>query len=457
MFFDVAMTLPNYFLADLPPEAILTPQLISAACQSIRKNRGRFISELQQERIVRCLAQAAMNWLDHDHPIRRLALEPGRTQFSPETLATGLDHYFAKVTEESLFNLLTQEFGHENRLDSPVSTPEENVHRRSAMVTGPFLIAHITAGNIPCPTFSSMIHGLLVRSAQFVKCASGNSFLPRLLAHSIYEIEPKLGACIEVAEWAGGSEQLEGALFHEADFVTATGADVTLKNIRSRLPSGKGFLGFGHRVSFGYITKDFLSRAQARLAAKQAAIDVIAWDQSGCLSPHAFYIEEGAAMTPEMFAAMLAEELAHLESQQPRGNLTVAESAIVTAARGFFEVRAANSGGTKIWASEESTAWTVVFDDDTVFQHSCLSRFILVKPAKDLESALRAAEMVRGKVSTVAIAASVVAVTPLAQQLARWGVTRVCPIGQMQNPPLAWRHDGRPVLADYVTWTDVEQ
>ena len=44
----------------------------------------------------------------------------------------------------------------------------------------------------------------------------------------------------------------------------------------------------------------------------------------------------------------------------------------------------------------------------------------------------------------------------LALQLARWGVTRVCPLGQMQNPPLTWRHDGRPALGDLVTWTDWE-
>jgi hypothetical protein len=44
----------------------------------------------------------------------------------------------------------------------------------------------------------------------------------------------------------------------------------------------------------------------------------------------------------------------------------------------------------------------------------------------------------------------------LVTELARWGVTRVCPVGEMQNPPLTWRHDGRPALADLVTWTDWE-
>ena len=62
----------------------------------------------------------------------------------------------------------------------------------------------------------------------------------------------------------------------------------------------------------------------------------------------------------------------------------------------------------------------------------------------------------RGKVSTVGLAAPEDKMEELATQLARWGVTRVCPLGQMQNPPLTWRHDGRPALGDLVTWTDWE-
>ena len=45
----------------------------------------------------------------------------------------------------------------------------------------------------------------------------------------------------------------------------------------------------------------------------------------------------------------------------------------------------------------------------------------------------------------------------LALQLAHWGVTRVCPVGRMQDPPLTWRHDGRPALGDLITWTDWER
>jgi len=85
-----------------------------------------------------------------------------------------------------------------------------------------------------------------------------------------------------------------------------------------------------------------------------------------------------------------------------------------------------------------------------------LNRFVYIKAVTGLEQALQGAEAVRGKVSTVGLAAPEDRAQQLATELARWGVARVCPLGKMQNPPLTWRHDGRPPLADLITWTDWE-
>jgi len=73
-----------------------------------------------------------------------------------------------------------------------------------------------------------------------------------------------------------------------------------------------------------------------------------------------------------------------------------------------------------------------------------------------LTEALHQAECVRGQVSTVGLAAPHDQAQALATELARWGVTRVCPLGQMQSPPLTWRHDGRPALGELLRWTDYE-
>jgi hypothetical protein len=96
-----------------------------------------------------------------------------------------------------------------------------------------------------------------------------------------------------------------------------------------------------------------------------------------------------------------------------------------------------------------------VYESEPRFAPSCLHRFIYVKKVAGLTDALHGADAVRGQVSTVALAVGEQAIE-LAAQLARWGVTRICPVGQMQNPPLTWRHDGRPALGELVRWTDLE-
>ncbi len=453
------MNLPNYFLADLPPDATLTAAMVTDACQALKRNRGIYLADRSTQSRVEILCGVAENWLLPEYPFRKLALEngPAATGFSRATLVNGLDNFFKQFTLENFNALLLQELGHARRLDEIVSNGAEEKFSRGAMARGPELLAHIAAGNIPNPTLMSIALGVLTRSAQFVKCASGASFLPRLFAHSLYDAEPKLGACLEIAEWRGGRADIEKALFEEADCVTATGSDETLAAIRHHVPARARFLGYGHRLSFGYVTSEALTSFQAKKTVVRAATDIVAWNQLGCLSPHVIYVEHGGAVAAENFAEMLAEELAKREETEPRGDVPAETAATIASRRAFYEVRAAHSPDTRFWRSENSTAWTVVYEADARFQLSCLNRFIYVKGATDLKTALESADAVRGKVSTVGIAANEEKARELAKELAAWGVTRVCPLGQMQNPPLTWRHDGRPALGDLVTWVDWEK
>jgi hypothetical protein len=456
---DNIADLPNYFLADLPGETALTGTLITEACQTLKRNREQYLQRRSTSSLIRVLSETAQNWLDPDYRFRRMALRvgPGETGFSEAVLARGMDAFFRRVTAENLEALLRQELGHEKRLDDPASSRDERAESRAALAIGPDLLVHVAAGNIPSPALHSMLLGLLVRSAQFVKCATGGSLLPRLFAHSLYEVEPKLGACLEVAAWRGGNETLEKPLFAEADCVTATGTDETLAAVRARLPARVRFIGHGHRVSFGYVTQEALSGHDVRDLAARAARDIAGWDQLGCLSPHVYYVERDGHVGGAQFAALLAEELERLEQSEPRGHLAPEAAAAIATRRAVYQTRAAHFPGTRHWCSENSTAWTVVFETDPHFQISCLNRFIYVKEVGGLTDVINGVDLLHGQVSTVGLAAPPHQMAAIVSRLARWGVSRICPIGQMQDPPLGWRHDGRPPLAELVRWVDWEQ
>jgi hypothetical protein len=459
------MHLPNYFLADLPPEAEVTATMVGEACRTLKRNREQYLATRSTQSLVTRLAGVAKEWLDPQFAFRKMALElgPAATGFPSVTLAKGLDGFFQELTSENLNALIEQDLGHANRLDELVSTAAEEKTNRAAIAIGPDLIAHFAAGNLPNPTLAGIVLGVLTRSAQFVKCASGTSLLPRLFAHSLHEADAKLASCLEIAEWRGeSSTQLTQGLIDEADCITATGSDESLAGIRQRVPIGKRFLGYGQRLSFGFVASGILTGLNSKKVVARAASDVVAWNQLGCLSPHVIYVEHGGKLAAEQFAELLAGDLAEREQSEPRGEIPVEIAGAIASRRALYQLRASHSAKepeapiTRIWQSENSTAWTVVYESDPRFQTSCLNRFIYVKGVADLKEALQSADSVRDKVSTVGVAAPEDKLEQIVSDLARWGATRVCPVGKMQNPPWSWHHDGRPALGDLIRWTDWE-
>ena len=105
------MTLPNYFLADLPPEASLTGAMVREACQTLKRNREQYLATHTTSHLIKVLSDTAANWLAEDFPLRRMALEqgPAATGFSSATLAKGLDAFFRQLTRENLHALVLQD------------------------------------------------------------------------------------------------------------------------------------------------------------------------------------------------------------------------------------------------------------------------------------------------------------------------------------------------------------
>ena len=396
------MSLPNYFIADLAPHVELTPMAVTAACETLMRNRDKYLATRKTEELIDILCEVGAGWLQPGNTFRRLALEAGpeATGFSRPVLERGLDDFFRQFTPANFQALLAQDLGSDAAAaHSPAASGQPASGPRHYW-NGPHLLVHIAAGNLPNPALMSLTLGLLTRSAQFMKCASGASLLPRLFAHSIYHADPKLGACLELAEWLGGNPWLEEALFAQADCVTATGSDEAITAIRSRLPAKTRFLEYGQRVSFGFVTREVLREETVAEIVSRVADDIVAWDQNGCLSPQVIYVEERGAVESDQFASLLAAELMQREQVAPRGKISVEESAAIASRRSIYETLAAHRGDVKFWQSQNSTAWTVVFEHEVRFHFSPLNRFIFIKPVPDLKTVLQGVDELKGKIST---------------------------------------------------------
>ncbi|MGE0824785.1 MAG: acyl-CoA reductase [Candidatus Binatia bacterium] len=375
------------------------------------------------------------------------AILPKETGLSTAMIRHVLPLIFQEYRAERLQTFLQDELGDANALDTFVS---RNGHTRK--VFGPPLIIQVLAGNIPGAGLDGIIFALLVKAATVVKASSTAPGLPSLFARTLAEVDPDLGACVAVVTWQGGNTSLEDVAFSRANFVIASGSEQSLAAIRSRVHGQ--FIAYGHKISFALVTKESLTDAPT--LARLAAYDILLFDQQGCLSPQLIYVEDGGAVSPREFAALLAQALAECEQQLPRGTIPPEASITIRRVRDESEWQALAGKDVVLHASPQGTAWTVIYDADPTFVPSSLYRTIRVKPLSSLSQLHELLIPWRSYLEAVGVAAHGPRLVQCAEMLGHAGVSRICPIGTMQLPPLSWRHGGRPRLADLVRWVEVE-
>jgi hypothetical protein len=83
-----------------------------------------------------------------------------------------------------------------------------------------------------------------------------------------------------------------------------------------------------------------------------------------------------------------------------------------------------------------------------------LNRFLRVLPVEDPEAMLSAMRPLAAHLAGVALAGFGAAEGRVARGLADLGASRLCRPGELQAPPLAWRHEGRPLLLPFARFTD---
>lgn len=338
--------------------------------------------------------------------------------------------FLGKVTARGLLALVASELGHAAALDCFVP-----LGRRHARAVAPQRILHVFSGNTPAAALQTILRGLLLGSENFCKLPRGGipeaaqllSRLPHALAQRVHF-----------------SGELRDDWLAAADAAVIFGRDGTVDFIRARLRPGIPVAAYGHMMSHAAVFRDPRGRSITGLVR-----DIAAFDQHGCLSPHAVFVA-GDDATLRSHAAQLAQALARHEERSPRGPLTVSEANSIRTLREETAFRAANGEPLEVFASAD-TAWTVIVDGTDAAPVSPGNRVVFVKPLRIMRQSLATQ---RGHLSTCGIwpvnAENRDAVVAL-------GFTRICPIGKMQQPPLDWHHDGQRVLAPLVKWVDCER
>jgi len=406
---------------------------IHSLCHELTERRKHLLSPRPTDELVHVLGQLSRCWLNPAFPWRQRAIEgmPKVVGFSSPMVERIIDMLFAELTEDKLGDHVESELG-----------------KLKDKETGPPLIAQIFSGNIPNSSVVSLVCGLLVKSANFCKASSRDPLFSTLYLASLHEIDPDLASCVQIQRWKGGDAALESALFEEANLVLAYGDDSSLHAVKSLLPPGKRFLGFGHKIGFAIACREMMTTASLPATAMNAAEDITLYDQQGCLSPHVVYVEEGGECSPRQFAETLAVEMERFNVRIPRGKISLEESAAIARVRDACEFRASSDPRVAVWRSKQSDSWTVIYEDEPMFATSPLNRVVFVKPLRELESSLA---FVQPYIHNVGVACEENRRAEWEAVLKDLGVARVCPLGQMQKPSLSFATGIRPRLRELIS------
>lgn len=401
-----------------------------------RRLRDRDVSEL-----LASLGELLETWRDPRSPWR-LELErelPSATGFSPEVVTRGLTRALETWTADALGELVRNELGSRAPYGSG---PGHAIGFETTAV--------LLAGSIPMPTIQALLLPLLLRSPVLAKTASRDSITARLFAKSLEQVDPELGRCIEVVDFGSNDREAVRAMLR-APCVVAYGSDETIGSLRTQVDASQRFVPYGHRMSLAVVG----GLADEREVSAELALDLALWDQLGCLSPAALYVVGEEPQLATRIASRLAEAMEELGKSLPRGEFAPATQVQIAHARSEAELRAASSPAMAVHAGAQ-LSYTVVLETDARWRPTPLHRFLRVHPVPTRAALQGALRPLTRHLSTVAIAGHGSDEADVASDLMALGASRICRPGQMQTPPLDWRHDGQSPLLPLAQLSDLE-
>lgn len=442
----------------------LTPASVASLCDTVRGHRNSYLADRPVSSIIDSIARAMERWADPQYPERRIAqsLIPQITGYDPNMMRIELKRFLRMFRRRELLRFV------DNELDCPQMLDEYRPNKAGGYTRyyGPGLSFHVFSSNVPGIPVWSMTMSLLVKSAVFGKSSFDEPLMPALFARSLAQVDPDLADAIAVVPWKGGDAPLEDAAIDKADAVIAYGSSRTTETLHARVIGGKPFLEYGARIGFSLIGREALRIDRHVDTVHRMSIDVATYDQQSCLAPQTIFIEHGGAIQPFQAAELLAHELDSQQRKYPRAILSDAESLSIQRARSAMQMKAlladGGDGSERPFAvcPAASTDWTVLYLPNVDMLDSLsspLNRTVNVVAVDRLEDALAAVQPYRRWLQTCGIAVESDRLFPLAQLAGRYGIDRICPIGEMNRAKSGWHHDGGFNLLSLVHAVDLER
>jgi hypothetical protein len=323
----------------------------------------------------------------------------------------------------------------------------EELHRRLAFelnlhddryITRPLgVLVHIAAGNAEGLPAFSVIEGLLAGNINILKLPKEEGGISIEILKALCDIEPRLEPYIYVFDYTSSDITKIGELVSVADAVVVWGGDEAVKALRKLTPPNTRIVEWGHKLSFGYITKEGATVENLRGFAQNIADT----SQALCSSCQGIYVDSSSGLSAEAFAEMFLPILEETLQLLTADNVLWAKHTIEIVAQKLQAV----FDGRRIFAGERGSV--TVFDDSQLMAAAVFGNvWVKELPRSGIIETLKKH---RSHLQTVGIACGDDELDALEDAFYKAGAVRCCHGCDMSNGFYSSVHDGEKSLLRY--------
>jgi len=303
---------------------------------------------------------------------------------------------------------------------------------------GAWLLA-LLAGRVPALATSVVFRALPARCAVALKPGTAEPVFARLLAATIDRAAPDLAGTITCVA-AGGQDPALERLVVAAPCCVAYGRDSTVERIVTLRGSRLTVAG-GHRESVVVVLKDALGPDRIERLTRAVATDVAVYDQGGCLSPTALFVEDGGATTPAAFARSLFDALSAVSERLPPSAFGLEQA---VANRLFLQEchHLARACGGLVLAPSRASVPAVCLLPGLPLRPVPGHRVLQVGSFGTLDHLAALLSPLNGRLQGVALAGDRIRLRAFLAANPGLRPPYVCRPGRLQLPPASWRENG---------------
>ncbi|NNM98453.1 MAG: hypothetical protein HKL91_01470 [Candidatus Eremiobacteraeota bacterium] len=389
-------------------------------------------------RIAAAIGDAAARWCDADFPprVRATGSIVERTGYSIPAVEFALDALFGELRADALLETILRELGDLEALDAPGA--------RAYPLGRIAILSSRTTIGVAIP---AMCFALCAKNDVLIK--DREDALVAAFARTLCEELESFTSALEIATWEGSREE---SRLHDVRLIVIFGNDETVARVTAEHAGQARTIGFGSRTSIGYLDATTQSKnALLDAALAGAARDASLYEGEGCMSLHALFFERSSACESRELAARFARAMESAATEFPVGERSAAKRAGMLQARNLAAFRSAGGRGGAF--CDDALTYLLLLDPPENEPPPFLPRTVAMLPIDSPEEIARYVERHALPIECLGSTGTPRPYTEIAERI---GAARIAPLGEMQRPPLRAHHGGRPRIAEYVRFLDID-